>query len=134
MEGKDHGTDFIRSVHSEADAMNSSNVFVEAERLPWEEVGKGLKRKILGYDPDLMMVSVVFEQGAVGALHSHPHRQVTFVAEGKFEVRIASDTRKLEEGDSFIVPSGVEHGVVALKKGTLIDVFTPAREDFLRRA
>jgi quercetin dioxygenase-like cupin family protein len=133
VEENDHGTVFARSAHSEVEAMNSSNAFVETERLPWEEAGKGLKRKILGYDPNLMMVSVTFEQGAVGALHTHPHQQVTFVADGKFEVRIASDTRKLKAGDSFIVPSGVEHGVVALEKGMLIDVFTPAREDFLRR-
>jgi quercetin dioxygenase-like cupin family protein len=123
-----------KSTHAEAEPMNSSNAFVDAEQLPWEHAGKGVTRKILGYNPDLMMVSVAFEEGAVGALHAHPHRQVTFVAGGSFEVRIASDTKKLKAGDSFIVPSGVEHGVVALEKGMLIDVFTPAREDFLKHA
>jgi quercetin dioxygenase-like cupin family protein len=37
----------------------------------------------------------------------------------------------LRSGDSFFVSADLIHGVVALEAGTLIDVFTPAREDFL---
>jgi quercetin dioxygenase-like cupin family protein len=39
----------------------------------------------------------------------------------------------LRAGDSFFVASGLLHGVEALEAGTLVDVFTPAREDFLSR-
>lgn len=98
---------------------------------PWEQLGGGLERQILVYDHALMMVRVRFQPGAVGAPHHHPHRQATLVEAGSFEVRIGGDTQILTAGDSFFVPPGVEHGVVALEAGILADVFTPARDDFL---
>ncbi len=96
-----------------------------------EAVGNGVRRKLLGFDATLMMVRVDFNSGSIGELHTHPHRQVTYVASGRFEVEINGDKKELEEGDSFIVAPDEPHGVVALEDGTLIDAFTPAREDFL---
>ena len=40
----------------------------------------------------------------------------------------------LGAGDCFYVAADLEHGVVAREAGTLVDVFTPAREDFLPRS
>lgn len=90
-----------------------------------------MRRKILGYSPEMMMVRVEFDRGAVGAVHTHPHRQVTYVASGKFEVEIDGRKNRLSAGDSFIVEPEITHGVTALEDGCLIDVFTPARKDFL---
>jgi quercetin dioxygenase-like cupin family protein len=111
--------------------MDDENRYVVAAKLPIQEVGEGVGRRILGHDGQLMMVEVRFARGAVGARHSHPHRQVTYVATGKFAVTIGETTRVLQPGDSFFVPPGVEHGVLAQEEGVLIDVFTPGRDDFL---
>ncbi len=99
---------------------------------PWETVGDGVRRQILGHGPDLMLVRVDFEAGAVGPVHHHPHRQVTWVAAGRFQVQVGDERAELAAGDCFYVTADVPHGVVALEAGTLIDTFTPAREDFLR--
>ena len=107
--------------------------FIISGDTPWEEMGPGVRRQILGHGADLMLVRVDFEQGAVGALHHHPHRQVTWVAAGAFDVTIGSEKKTLRTGDCFFVVANVEHGVVAREAGTLIDVFTPAREDFLAK-
>jgi quercetin dioxygenase-like cupin family protein len=110
----------------------NSKAFVKRADVEWETVAEGVKRQILGYGPDLMLVRVEFEKGAVGALHHHPHRQVTYVAAGAFEATVDGQTHRLVAGDSFFVAADLVHGVVALERGTLVDVFTPAREDFLR--
>jgi quercetin dioxygenase-like cupin family protein len=107
-------------------------MFVKASESKVEQVDAGVTRQVLGHDSQLMMVRVTFEQGAVGAMHSHPHRQVTFVERGRFEATIAGRTAELQAGDCFVVPPDAVHGVVALEAGALVDVFTPAREDFLR--
>jgi quercetin dioxygenase-like cupin family protein len=107
-------------------------MFVKATESGVEQVDAGVTRQILGYDPQLMMVRVTFEKGAVGASHSHPHRQVTFVERGRFEVTISGTMTVLQAGDCFLTPPDAVHGVVALEDGALVDVFTPAREDFLR--
>ena len=41
------------------------------------ELGGGLTRRILAHDSDMMAVEVSFEEGAVGAMHTHPHVQVS---------------------------------------------------------
>ncbi|MDP2884473.1 MAG: cupin domain-containing protein [Ignavibacteria bacterium] len=111
--------------------MKESNVFVKAEQLSWETVGEGVQRKILGYDPKIMMVCVKFKKASVGSVHKHPHRQVTFIERGSFEVQIGSEKQTLKAGDCYYIPPDVEHGVIALEDSSLVDVFTPAREDFL---
>ncbi len=105
--------------------------FVAGDDVAWTAVGDGVRRQLLGHGPDLMLVRVDFAPGAVGAVHHHPHRQVTYVAAGRFAVRVGDARRDLGPGDCFFAAAGVPHGVVALEAGTLVDVFTPAREDFL---
>lgn len=48
--------------------------FVFATAIPWQNLGSGVERKILGFDNQLMMVLVRFEKGAIGSLHHHVHR------------------------------------------------------------
>ena len=106
--------------------------FLVANDIEWETVGDGVERKILGFDDQVMMVCVRFVQGAVGALHHHVHRQITYIESGSFEVAIDGKKKILQKGDCFFVSPDHVHGVVALEEGTLIDIFTPAREDFLK--
>ena len=107
-----------------------TNSFVFSDNLDWELVDEGVERKILANDEKLMMVHIRFEKGAVGTLHHHVHRQVSYVQSGLFEVTIDGEKRILKQNDSFFVAPGLIHGVVALEKGHLVDVFTPARKDF----
>ena len=111
--------------------MSEQQVFAQPNETDWTELAPGNTRRVLIHTPELMQVEFGFEQGAVGALHSHPHIQVSYVAEGSFEVTIAGKTEIVGQGGSFIVPSGLEHGVVALEAGRLVDVFTPMRQDFI---
>jgi quercetin dioxygenase-like cupin family protein len=96
------------------------------------DLGGGVSRKILAYDGKMMSVEVSFEKGAVGAPHSHPHEQISYVMEGKFEYAVNGEKYILEKGDTYHTLPNVIHGVVALEKGVLIDIFTPIREDFLK--
>ncbi|MCB0442440.1 MAG: cupin domain-containing protein [Flavobacterium sp.] len=79
-----------------------------------------------------MMVNVKFKKGGIGEMHHHIHSQVTHIAEGKFEVTINNETKLLQKGDSFFVAPNLEHGVICLEDGLLIDVFSPMREDFIK--
>jgi quercetin dioxygenase-like cupin family protein len=111
--------------------MSEQQVFAQPGASNWLEVGPGNRRRVLIHTPELMQVEFGFDRGAVGALHSHPHVQVSYVAEGSFQVTIDGVTEVITQGGSFIVPAGLVHGVVALEAGRLIDVFTPMRQDFL---
>ena len=96
------------------------------------ELGGGLKRRILAEDKDMMAVEVSFEKGAVGTVHTHPHVQISYVLEGEFEATIGGKTKIISKGDTYYTLPDVPHGVVCLKKGILLDIFTPERQDFLK--
>ena len=108
-----------------------NKTLVADEDIDWQEVEKGIARKIMSYTNDIMLVKVRFEKGAIGTRHHHPHLQMSYIAKGVFDVSIGNDTRLLKEGDVYFAPSDVEHGVVCKEDGILIDVFSPARQDFL---
>lgn len=97
-----------------------------------EACGEGVTRKILTYDKDMMMVEVCFEKGAVGTLHTHPHKQISYIAKGSFEFTLDGEKKIIKQGDSVYIQSDLEHGVVALEDAIIVDVFNPMREDFLK--
>ena len=96
------------------------------------QLGGGVTRRILSYDDNLMSVEVAFETGAVGAPHTHPHTQCSYVLSGRFSYSVEGEAVELNPGDSIVVPSNLLHGTVCLEKGVLLDIFTPMREDFLK--
>ena len=95
------------------------------------QTSEGLARKVLAYCDAAMCVENRFEAGAVGALHSHPHTQVTYIAEGVFEFTIGDTKRVVKKGDAMLKQNGVTHGCVCLEKGVVVDFFVPMRADFL---
>ena len=111
--------------------MPKDAIFARAQDGQWTDLGQGNRRRVVLHTPELMLVEFAFDKGGVGAPHCHPHVQASYVAEGRFEVTIDGRTQVLNTGDSFIVPSGLVHGVVALEAGHLVDSFTPHRADFL---
>ena len=109
---------------------NKIAVFAEdVESIPAAE---GVKRRILAYTDGLMCVENLFEKGAIGSIHSHPHTQITYVVSGKFRFTVGEETYEVKAGDTLLKRDGIEHGCVALESGILLDIFNPMREDFVK--
>lgn len=104
---------------------------IRAETLHWQEMGDGTRRKIMGYAPEILMMRNVFEAGADGPLHSHPHVQSSYVVSGLFEITIGEVTERMGPGDGFLIESGVEHAARCIETGEIVEVFTPIRDEFL---
>lgn len=107
--------------------------FFENNTSPWTELGDGIRRKIIGHTPQLISVLVQFDKGAIGTPHSHDvHDQIAVVIAGSFQVEVGGVQRILHTGDAFTAPHNCQHGVVALEdKSTLLDQFSPCRDDYL---
>lgn len=99
---------------------------------PSVSTGENVTRQVLSDHPSLMVVAFRFgEQGAIGALHNHPHVQSTYVESGRFRFTLGDEERDVGPGDSFVIPPDLTHGCVCIEPGTLVDCFTPRRDDFL---
>lgn len=110
---------------------HEGSVWVFHDEVETEYPAQGVSKKVLAYAKELMCVENHFEEGAVGSMHSHPHTQITYVAEGEFEFTIGAEKKVVKKGDTMLKQNGVEHGCICLKKGVLLDIFTPMREDFV---
>lgn len=96
-----------------------------------ESAGKGVVRRVMSYCDELMCVENIFETGGVGAMHHHPHTQITYVVSGVFEFTIGDTTRIVRAGDTLLKQNDVVHGCTCLEAGVLVDIFTPMRKDFV---
>lgn len=109
----------------------ASDIFLFGDDVDIEEVQEGMRRQILGYNQEIMIVKVLFDAGAEGYQHEHRHSQSTYIESGVFDVTIGGVTQRLQTGDGFYIPPHVMHGAICVEKGVLIDTFSPVREDFL---
>jgi quercetin dioxygenase-like cupin family protein len=109
----------------------ASKQFIPAEH-GWEDLGGGITRQIMGWDNQLMMVKVTFEKDAVGTLHAHPNTQTTYCIDGAFEFIIDGVKTIINRGDGLYIAPNQQHGTKCLESGSLLDVFSPYREDFLK--
>ena len=107
-------------------------MYVKNSDCKYIDLGGLVKRKVLAYSDNIMNVELLFEKGAKGEMHSHPHEQIGYVIEGSlvFHEECKEDVT-LSTGDSYIVAPNVSHGIDCLTNVKLLDIFTPMREDFI---
>jgi quercetin dioxygenase-like cupin family protein len=70
------------------------------------------------------------EQGAAAPEHFHSNEQIMHVLEGTFEFTLGGVTRTCHAGDIVIIGANIPHGGRAITPCRLLDVFSPAREDY----
>lgn len=111
-------------------------VFLESKTKP-EKVSPVFERRIVNLE-NLMTVVCDFTNGPAAEPdkpHSHPHEQITYVAEGDLYFFIGDEKHRLTKGDIIAVPAGVPHCIQNISRFVrLIDSFSPIREDFLKKS
>ncbi|MFI5282752.1 MAG: cupin domain-containing protein [Candidatus Dormibacterales bacterium] len=77
------------------------------------------------------MAVVDLAPGAVLPEHHHENEQLGLVIAGLMTMRIGSEKRDLQPGDTYVIPSHVPHDAQAGPQGcTVADVFAPIRADW----
>ena len=107
------------------------NKVVKHDEAKLQDIGGGVTRRILAYTKDLMIVEVNFSAGSTGAVHSHPHVQNTYILSGKFIFTVGDEKIEVSSGDSLAFEANQPHGALCVEAGSVLDIFTPMREDFL---
>jgi quercetin dioxygenase-like cupin family protein len=66
--------------------------------------------------------------------HSHPQEQITIVLEGLLEFEVGGRWFTAVASDVVHIPPRVEHLAAAVTDAVVVDVFSPPRDDWGRRA
>jgi quercetin dioxygenase-like cupin family protein len=84
---------------------------------------------------NLMLSYLEMDAAAEVPLHHHPHEQGGVVLSGRLELTIGDETRILEPGSIFLIPSDVPHRARAIDGPVrVLDAFSPIREDYVTGA
>ena len=103
------------------------------ENIPFERVGDGIERQMI-VGEKLMICRLRFAPFVVTPEHDHPHEQMTIVEKGRVRFFIEGEEKIAEPGDVLQFPSNCWHGATMLdEEVVLIDIFTPIREEFLKK-
>jgi len=94
------------------------------------EMFPGVRRRTLISGKRMMLTQFTYERNANVPTHKHPHEQISCVIEGRYKVCIEGKEYRVKNGDSYLIPSNVEHSQEAMEKTVTVDIFSPPREEY----
>ena len=104
--------------------------FFDPSEVKRKELAPGVTLRVMWGDK-IMMSVVEIAPGAVVPNHTHPHEQAGLVLQGEFEFTIGGETKRLRQGDAYVIPGQVEHSLVGSDGWSLaLDIFSPPREEY----
>src|SRR3954470_5744139 len=98
--------------------------------MPAEQLNPQMTRRVV-HTENLTIARLQIAKDGVVAEHSHVNEQIATVERGALRFVIAGTEMVLGAGQSVAIPSNVPHSVVALENTTVVDVFSPRRQDWI---
>jgi quercetin dioxygenase-like cupin family protein len=102
----------------------------------WEEVPVDWLSPTIGrqmiHTETMTLARVTLRKGALVPIHEHENEQISNVLEGRVRFVVGDEEREVTAGESMPLPANVPHEVEALEDSLVLDVFSPAREDWIR--
>ena len=99
----------------------------------YRELLPGIRMKALAYGQESLLCEFRLAAGAAIPAHSHSQEQSGYLVRGALRFFGDEGEAKVEPGDSWNFKGFVTHGAEALVDSVAIEVFSPPREDYLRR-
>jgi quercetin dioxygenase-like cupin family protein len=106
-------------------------VFDRASDDGFREVLPGIRLKTRVFGSKSLLAEFRLEAGSVLPGHAHPHEQTGYLVRGRIRLTIGGETRDVDAGGAWSIPSDAEHGAVAIEESVAIEIFSPVREDYL---
>ena len=103
--------------------------------MPLERVNDMLDRRLITGDR-MMLAHVYLKKGCIVPRHQHENEQLTYILEGALHFWIGEDEREeivVRAGEVLHIPSLVWHKAEAIEDTLDVDVFSPPREDWLKK-
>ncbi len=84
------------------------------------------------FGENVMLSYLELDEGSTIPTHAHPHEQAGMLLQGNLELTIGDETRLCKPGEMYIIPPDTPHTAKPVGgPATLLDVFSPVREDYV---
>jgi unsaturated pyranuronate lyase len=106
-------------------------MFSTHEESGYERPLDGIQLKTLVYGEKTLMTEFLLDGGSDLPAHVHPYEQTGYLVSGHIKLTIDGDSFDVLPGDSWCIPTDVEHKADIIDDSVAIEVFSPVREDYL---
>ena len=106
-------------------------MFYKKNNNNYKKAFDGVTYKTLAYGDKTSLGEFRLEKGSIVPTHNHPHEQTGYMISGRMTFTIDGEDHNAKAGDSWSIPSNVEHSVMVHEDAVVIEVFSPVREDYL---
>ena len=91
----------------------------------------GIRQKTLVFGERTLMTEFHLTKNSTLPDHAHPYEQTGYLVKGHIVLRIGQAEYDTTPGDAWCIPMNVTHGARILQDSIAIEVFSPARADYL---
>lgn len=106
-------------------------MFCKKDSRKSRQMMEGIDMTTLVHGDKTLMARFEIAKGCTIPPHAHPHEQTGIMISGKVRFTVDGEKMDVEAGDSWCLPGNAEHSAEALEDSTIIEVFSPVREDYL---
>jgi quercetin dioxygenase-like cupin family protein len=106
-------------------------LLVSEQENAWIEITPGIKRRTVTAGASMYQMRAELAAGSRMPEHVHFQEQIAHVIKGRMKLIVAGVPHELAAGDAFYLVSNVPHGVETIEDTTVIDTFSPPRDDYL---
>jgi quercetin dioxygenase-like cupin family protein len=107
------------------------NVFEKHNKGDYTNPLPGIRQKTLVFGDRTLMTEFLLTKDRVLPNHSHPYEQTGYLVKGRIILKIGETEYDTMVGDSWCIPSNVNHGAKIIEDSVAIEIFSPVREDYL---
>ncbi len=104
---------------------------VSEQENPWIEISPGIRRRSITSGNTMYQMRAELTAGSRLPEHMHPQEQIAHVMSGRMILTVAGLPHELAAGDAFYIGSNMPHSVETIEDTTVIDTFSPPRDDYL---
>jgi quercetin dioxygenase-like cupin family protein len=102
------------------------------DSVPLEVMSDVISRKVISGEK-AMVAQVFLKKDAVVPEHQHESEQITYILEGALKFELEGKEVIVSKGEVLHIPSNVPHRAIALEDTLDLDIFSPIRQDWLKK-
>ena len=107
-------------------------MFYKRKESGYRTLREGVSFKTLAFGEKTHLTEFHLSKGHTIPVHKHFNEQTGYLVSGRMTFVIGEETFDARPGDGWNIPGNTEHGVDVVEDSIVIEVFSPAREDYLQ--